>query len=151
MIEIRTSHPDETLAFGRMLAAVLTAGDVVLLSGRLGSGKTCLASGIADGLGVSEPVVSPTFVIVREYRDGFLPLYHADVYRLTTMVEFEDLELVERAEDGVLLVEWGEAVERWLPADHLSVDMTVAPDDVRTIRLVPRGSWADRDLEVIAS
>jgi tRNA threonylcarbamoyladenosine biosynthesis protein TsaE len=150
MIEVHTTTPDETLAFGRLMAAMLTAGDVVLLSGRLGSGKTCLASGIADGLGIAEQVVSPSFLIVRQYRDGFLPLYHADVYRLSSMVEFEDLELVEQAEDGVLLVEWGEAVERWVPPDHLSVDIVVEPDESRTVRLVPRGEWMKRDLEVLA-
>ena len=149
LIEIHSSTPDDTRALGRLMAALLTAGDVLLLSGSLGSGKTCLASGIAEGLGIGDRVLSPTFVIVREYRDGFLPLYHADVYRLHSMVEFEDLELVERADDGVLLVEWGEAVERWVPSDHLSVDIAVAGDETRTIMIVPHGSWAERDLEVL--
>lgn len=150
MIEVRTMNGDETLALGRLLAAMLTAGDVILLSGRLGSGKTCLASGIAEGLGVAQRVVSPSFVIVREYRDGFLPVYHADVYRLSSMIEFEDLELVAQADDGVLLIEWGEAVERWLPVDHLSIDIAVDDDESRSIRLTGHGQWAGRDLSVVA-
>ena len=82
MITTRTDSPDETLALGRRLASVLGPGDVVLLSGRLGTGKTLLTSGIAEGLGVPDPVSSPTFVIARVYRDGLVLLVHADVYQI---------------------------------------------------------------------
>ena len=83
--EIRTTSSDETLALGRRFAALLTAGDIVVLSGRLGAGKTLFASGVASGLGIAERITSPTFVIEQVYRDGFLPLLHADVYRLGTI------------------------------------------------------------------
>ena len=92
MLEVRTLSPNDTLALGRRLAALLHAGDLVLLSGRLGSGKTLFVSGLAQGLGIEERVLSPSFVIVKIYEDGFVPLVHADVYRLGSMAEFDDLE-----------------------------------------------------------
>ncbi len=148
MIEVRTTSRDETLALGRLLATQLRAGDIVLLSGRLGCGKTVLAAGIAEGLGVEQAVVSPSFVIVRSYADGFLPLFHADVYRLGSLAEFDDLGIVDDAGDGVLLVEWGDAVAESLPDDHLVIRFTVENDDVRLLELDLHGSWMDRDLEV---
>ena len=115
MTEVRSTSPQETLALGRRLATLLEAGDVVLLAGKLGSGKTLLVSGVAEGLGIAGPVVSPSFVLVREYRDGFLPLIHADVYRLGSTAEFDDLELPDSANEGVLLIEWGSAVAGSVP------------------------------------
>jgi len=149
MIEIRTTSPDETLALGRLLATHLATGDVILLSGRLGCGKTVLAAGIAEGLGVEQPIVSPSFVIVRSYLDGFLPLFHADVYRLGSMAEFDDLELVDAARQGVLLIEWGEAVGAGVPEDHLLVRMVADEDERRLIRFYPAGSWEQRQLELV--
>ncbi len=78
MIEIATTSPAETLALGRHLAAMLCAGDVVLLAGRLGSGKTLFAAGVGEGLGVEEPMTSPSFILARTH-DGFIPVVHADV------------------------------------------------------------------------
>ncbi|HHC07666.1 MAG TPA: tRNA (adenosine(37)-N6)-threonylcarbamoyltransferase complex ATPase subunit type 1 TsaE [Actinobacteria bacterium] len=147
-IDVRTGSPEETLDLGRRLAPSLTAGDVVLLSGRLGAGKTLFVAGIAEGLGIDEPIVSPTFVIARVYRGGFLPLVHADVYRLQTAAEFDDLELVDLAADGVLVVEWGEAVESVVPDDHLLVRIEVVDDGERRIAFEPRGSWSRRHLGV---
>lgn len=149
MIELRTSSPDETLAVGRRLAAQLRAGDVILLTGRLGCGKTCLAGGIAEGLGVEEPVVSPSFLIMRPYRSGFLPLFHADVYRLSSMAEFDDLELPDLAREGVLIVEWGGAVAAGVPDDHLEIAIAVEPDEARTFRFLPHGAWSKRTLEAL--
>ena len=146
MIEIRTTSPDETLALGRRLAPHLTTGDVLLLSGPLGTGKTCLASGIAEGLGVGVPLVSPSFLIARTYRDGFLPLVHADVYRLGSLAELDDLELTAEAADGVLLVEWGDAVASGLPQDHLVIRIVRQEAGVRTFRFEPKGTWCERDL-----
>ena len=93
MTTTRTDSPEETLSLGRRLSSILGPGDVVLLGGRLGTGKTLLTAGIAEGLGVPDPIASPTFVIARVYLDGFLPLVHADVYRLGSILEFEDLDL----------------------------------------------------------
>ena len=110
MIDVKTDGPSETLALGQRLASILQPGDVLLLNGRLGTGKTLLTAGIAEGLGVTVPVASPSFLLVRRYDDGFLPLIHADVYRLASIAEFDDLELEEEAADGVLVIAWGGAV-----------------------------------------
>ena len=146
MNEVRSTSPQETLALGRRLATLLEAGDVVLLSGKLGSGKTLLVSGVAEGLGITDPIVSPSFIIVREYRDGFLPLVHADVYRLGSTAEFDDLELPDSADEGVLLIEWGGAVSSSVPADHLVIHIEVADEHERRFRFEPNGRWVDRSL-----
>ena len=100
---------DDTAAVGRELAASLAAGDVVLLHGDLGAGKTALVRGLAEGLGVPpDEVSSPTFTLVQEYRGGRLPLFHVDLYRLHDPREIEDLGLDEIAEQGVLAIEWAE-------------------------------------------
>lgn len=145
MIEIATASPSETLALGRHLAALLRAGDVVLLAGRLGVGKTVLAAGIGEGLGVEEPLTSPSFILARAH-DGFLPVIHADVYRLGTIAEFEDLDLPEQARDGVLLIEWGDVVAHGVPDDHLLVRIETGGEHERRFRFVPSGSWLHRPL-----
>lgn len=145
MIELVSGSPAETMALGRRLAGLLRAGDVVLLAGRLGAGKTVLVQGIAEGLGVSGPVTSPTFVIARRHDDGFLPLVHADAYRIGTMAEFDDLDLID--EDAVLVVEWGEAVAAGVPEDHLVVRLEPIGDTERRVVLEPHGTWSERDLE----
>ena len=148
-LTITTASPNETLALGRRLAPLLTAGDIVLLSGRLGAGKTLFVSGVAEGLGISDRVTSPTFVISRIYRDGFLPLVHADVYRLGSLAEFEDLELPDDGLDGVLMIEWGEAISESIGDDHLAIDIAIDGDN-RTFSFDPRGGWKNRSLEVLA-
>ncbi len=147
-LQITTHSPADTLALGRRFAAVLTAGDVVLLSGRLGSGKTLFAAGIAEGLGITERITSPSFVISRIHRDGFLPLVHADVYRLGTQAEFDDLELPDDAADGVLLIEWGNTVVAGLGESHLVVCIDVE-HEVRVFTFMPQGSWTERSLEML--
>ncbi len=147
-LTITTNDPAETLALGRRFAAVLTAGDVVLLSGRLGAGKTTFISGVAEGLGVTEPITSPTFVISRIYPDGFLPMVHADVYRLGSIAEFEDLELGDDAPNGVVLIEWGDAVEESVGPDHMVVHIDVEGER-RVFSFLPRGRWRMRSLEML--
>jgi tRNA threonylcarbamoyladenosine biosynthesis protein TsaE len=144
-IDIRTSSPDETLSVGRKFATLLTAGDVVALSGRLGAGKTLFVSGVASGLGIASRITSPTFLIEKIYRDGFLPLIHADVYRLGSVGEFEDLELADEGRDGAILIEWGDAIAESLPPDHLVIHFEIEGDS-RSISFQPHGSWLDRDL-----
>lgn len=150
MIEVQTGAPSETLALGQRLASILQPGDVVLLNGRLGTGKTLLTSGIAEGLGITDPVSSPSFVLFRRYDDGFLPLVHADVYRLGSIAEFEDLELQEAAADGVLVVEWGEAIAQALPEDHLEIRIAMDGENERSFQLEPHGAWTARSLEEVA-
>lgn len=129
------------------MASSLRPGDTVVLVGDLGSGKTLFTRGLATGLGVDEPVLSPSFVLVREYRSGFMPVIHADVYRLGTINEFDDLDVLEMARDGVLVIEWGGAVASALPADHLRVEFDVNDDESRILRFVSAGSWAMRELD----
>jgi tRNA threonylcarbamoyladenosine biosynthesis protein TsaE len=149
MISLRCPDPDATRAVGRRLASLLRPGDVVLLSGELGAGKTLFAGGIGDGLGVDQPVVSPTFVLVRQY-EGLLPMFHADIYRLGSTAEIDDLELPAAASDGVLVVEWGDAAGLAFGEDHLLVRFTVEEDGARVLQLTPYGSWVGRPLAEVA-
>ncbi len=148
-LQITTAGPDETMALGRRFAPLLTAGDIVILSGRLGAGKTLFVSGIASGLGITERITSPTFVIARMYRSGFLPLVHADAYRLGTMAEFYDLELPDDGADGALVIEWGDAIADSLPHDRLTIRFEGSGEQ-RTIEFHPMGDWETRDLGVLA-
>jgi tRNA threonylcarbamoyladenosine biosynthesis protein TsaE len=148
-LEITTSSPDQTAALGGRFAPLLTAGDIVVLSGRLGAGKTLFASGVAAGLGITERITSPTFVISRVYRSGFLPLIHADAYRLGTMGEFFDLDLTDDGADGAILIEWGDAIADSLPRDRLKIHFE-GDGDQRVITFHPMGRWETRDLGVLA-
>ena len=154
MIVVNSESPADTLQCARALAAMVREGDIIVLEGGLGAGKTMFVSGLAEGLGVTELVTSPTFVLVRRYDDGFMPLHHADVYRLGSSAEFEDLDLLHSAKDGLLAIEWGDAVASALPETYLTVSLepTGADDEPgRTITLVPRGPWLKRPLEELAS
>ncbi len=150
MIRVPSASPADTLALGRRLAGLLRPGDVVLLAGHLGAGKTLLAAGIAEGLGVDEQVTSPSFVIIRTY-EGFLPLVHADVYRLASLGELVDLELLDEARDGVLLIEWGNAIASGMPGDHLLVEIEMGEGNERVIHLEPRGAWKGRPIEELSA
>lgn len=146
MIEVRCQTEDDTRAFAARLASVLRPGDTLVLAGGLGVGKTLFTGGLATGLGVEEEVLSPSFVLVRQYDSGFLPFVHADVYRLGSLNEFDDLDVFEMSEGGVLVIEWGDAVESALPANHLRVEFSVEEDEARVLRLIPSGDWVGRDL-----
>lgn len=147
MIVLETPTAADTRRVGRALAALIRAGDIILLTGSLGSGKTVLAAGIAEGLGVTEALVSPSFVLARTYSDGFMPVVHADVYRVASSCEFDDLDLLDTARDGLLMIEWGDSVAGLLPDTHLTVELAGTGDGPRTIRLHPRGPWSNRSLE----
>ena len=146
MIRAATTSVDDTRALAAEIATLSAPGDLIVLAGDLGTGKTAFAQGFARGLGVEEPVTSPAFILVRTY-DGRLPLVHLDVYRLETMQEMVDLGIAELLDDGgVTLVEWGDAVTPVLPADFLEVrlDAPGGPDDRQlTIRSVGPG-WPPR-------
>ena len=119
-MKLTTTSPDATRAVAAALAELLVPGDLVLLVGDLGAGKTVFAQGLARGLGVEEPVTSPTFTIVQEYR-GRVPIAHVDVYRLDRLQDLHDLGFDEMVDDGVTVVEWGDLVEQAVPAEHLVV------------------------------
>jgi len=146
-LRTETGSADETLALAEAVGTLLRPGDVVVLAGDLGSGKTTFAKGVGRALAVDEPVVSPTFTIVRQY-DGRLPLVHVDVYRLDHLQEVLDLGLAELLDDGgVTLIEWGDVVVPTLPRDFLEVhlEFTEVDDGARRITLRDVGpSWQPR-------
>ena len=145
-LQTTTRGADETHALGRRIGALLRAGDVVVLDGELGSGKTVFAKGIAVGLGITEPVVSPTFTVVREY-DAPTPLVHVDVYRLDHLQELHDLGFDDLVGgDAVTVVEWGDRVSALLPGDRLDVLLEPGSgDDDRTLSIDAAGAtWAER-------
>ncbi len=129
MIDARTTSVDDTRSLAAQLAPLAKPGDLLLLAGDLGAGKTAFVQGFARGLGVTEPVTSPAFVLARPYH-GRLTLLHLDVYRLEHIQELHDLGISELLDDGgVTVIEWGDVVAPALPADFLEVRMTPGDDD----------------------
>lgn len=141
MFSTITKSPEETSRLGMLLGARLKAGDIVCLHGELGAGKTCFAKGVALGMGIKEPVTSPTFTLVNEYH-GALTLYHLDVYRLDGSAEMDDLGYEEYFYgDGVALVEWAERVRDVLPDERLEIFINrgAETDEDREIKMTPFG------------
>ncbi|CAB4863536.1 unannotated protein [freshwater metagenome] len=143
-----TSSVEETKRAGRELASLLTPGDIILLTGPLGAGKTAFTQGLAVGLGVSDRVTSPTFTLVRQHqcanRQGIAVLHHADVYRTNSLDEIEDLALEELVEvGGVAVIEWGEMAAGLLGRTAWRITIEVVNDDERTI-VVDEASVGER-------
>ncbi len=141
VVSFESRSPEETRALGERLGRCLQPGDVVLLSGELGAGKTVLVQGIARGAGYEGAVSSKSFVLLGEY-PGRVQLYHADLYRLEAPEEVEELALDEVCAGGALVVEWPERAGDVLPAEHLLVRFEVTGEDTRTISAEPRGARA---------
>lgn len=137
--------PQAMQALGRRLGAALVAGDLVVLTGPLGAGKTTLTGGIAEGLGVRGPVSSPTFVLARTHPSlvGGPPLVHVDAYRLSTAAELDDLDL--DVEHSVTVVEWGVGLVDGLAESVLEVRIERRTDDSRTVELVGDSGRFDRE------
>jgi tRNA threonylcarbamoyladenosine biosynthesis protein TsaE len=145
-LELIAGAPEDMMAVGEAVASLLREGDAIALTGELGAGKTTFVRGAARALGFDGAVASPTFTLVREYQ-GRLRVYHVDVYRLERVQDVLDLGVDEMvAEGGVLLVEWGDAVEGLLPDDHLLVEIIlVGGEDTRRIVVTGKGpSWTTR-------
>ncbi len=150
MIRARSRSPEDTRQLAASLAELAQPGDLLLLVGDLGAGKTTFTQGFAASLGIDEPVTSPTFTLAREYH-GRLLLHHLDVFRLDQIAEVLDLGLPELLDsDGVILIEWGDAIRQALPNDYLEVALTFAdgrdasPDE-RVVALSPVGPrWQAR-------
>ena len=138
-LELLTDSPEKTQSVGRRIGELARPGDVLLLVGDLGSGKTCLTQGIAWGLGMREHALSPTFVIMREMH-GRLPLYHVDLYRLDRLEETQDLGLDDYFYGrGVSVVEWAEKAMSLMPAEHLLVEIQYLSDTGRRLVFKPKG------------
>jgi tRNA threonylcarbamoyladenosine biosynthesis protein TsaE len=144
IVEVPT--PEDMRVLGRGLADLLEAGDLLVLTGNLGAGKTVMAQGIGTGLGVQGAVLSPTFVIARVHNGGRLPLVHVDAYRLGGLAEVDDLDLDASLGDSVTLVEWGAGLVDDLADARLEIDIHRPVDgDVRTVTFSAYGdAWTRR-------
>lgn len=147
-MDIKFTNSTQTMDFAKQLASNLNAGDVLVLNGDLGAGKTTFTKGLAEGLGITATIKSPTFTIIREYQDGRLPLYHMDVYRLENGGG-EELGLDEYfAGDGVSVVEWAQFVEDELPDEYLSINFKRTDlENERQVSLVPHGAHFKQVIE----
>jgi tRNA threonylcarbamoyladenosine biosynthesis protein TsaE len=147
VLELVARSLADTHAVAGALAALVRSGDVILLAGEMGAGKTAFTKAVAAALDVTEPVTSPTFTLVHSYDTGRMPVHHADLYRLGTLHEVADLGLPELVESrGVLLVEWGD-VASTVFGDHLEITLVAGDEDesVRTITIrAVGGAWATR-------
>lgn len=129
-----TCSPEQTEQLGQQLAQLLRPGDVIAYQGDLGAGKTAFTRGLARGLGISEPVTSPTYTIVNEYLSGRLPLFHFDMYRLTSAEDLFDIGWEDYlSRGGVCAVEWSENIADALPADAIQVRIERVDDMTRRI------------------
>jgi len=135
VLTFTSTSAEETRRLGERLGALLKAGDVVLLSGELGTGKTVLAQGIGRGLGVADPIKSSSFVIMNEYEGAPLRLYHADLYRLEDPEQVAELALDELASTGVFVIEWPERAGGDLPEEYLLIRLGYATARTRTIEI----------------
>lgn len=150
-IVTRTKSADDTQMLAAALSSMAVAGDIIVLTGGLGAGKTTFAQGLARGLGVAEQVTSPTFILLRTYEGGRVPFVHIDAYRLERLQEAIDLGLAEVLDEGgVAAIEWGEVVVPVLPADFLEVRLDRgSSDDERRCTLRAVGpSWSARMTEL---
>ncbi len=147
MLHLRSDSLASTSAIAASLAALVRRGDLIVLSGEMGAGKTAFAKGFGRAIGVTEPITSPTYTLVHSYPAGRVTLHHADIYRLTTLHEVADLAFAELLEsDGIVLVEWGDVVAGSL-GEHVLVrlEFDETDDDARDIIVSATGrSWAAR-------
>ena len=158
MTEFRTRTANETIELGRRIGAVLRDGDVLVLNGDLGAGKTQLTKGIADALGVVESVTSPTFTIQMVYEGSELELCHFDLYRLEDPEQLDDTGLFDvLGADGVCVIEWGDKFADQLGDERLDVFLTrmddeaaVGEEPARSVRLVAHGPRANQIVEALA-
>ena len=144
---VQTRSAEQTRRLARAVSPLLVPGDVLVLAGDLGAGKTTFVQGLAAGLGVPERIVSPTFILMKEYLGGRYPLMHLDVYRLGRIQEVIDLGYDDFLEpSAIVVVEWGDMVEPLLPSDHLLVELSHGEDVLdRTVTFTPTGpNWESR-------
>ncbi len=141
MVRFNLTNEQQTLKLGEYLGSILFPGCVICLKGDLGAGKTTFTKGIAKGLGIEEPVTSPTFTIINQY-EGKNILYHIDTYRMDTLQDMIDLGVEEYlpALDGITVVEWPELIEDILPSDRLIINLIHGGEDLREISITAVGS-----------
>jgi len=143
---LKTKSAGETREFGRKLAERLRPGDVVLLEGPLGAGKSELARGVAEGLGITETVTSPSFTILNVYESGRVPLYHFDWYRLESAEEIYEMGMDEYlGGDGIALVEWPGQCPEAVPERYLKIEITPEGEEERDFRLTSAGGFPEME------
>ncbi|MEP7048141.1 MAG: tRNA (adenosine(37)-N6)-threonylcarbamoyltransferase complex ATPase subunit type 1 TsaE [Ilumatobacteraceae bacterium] len=151
MLHLRSDSPTTTSAIAASLAGLARRGDMIVLAGEMGAGKTAFAKGFGAAIGVTEPITSPTYTLIHSYPAGRVTLHHADIYRLTTHHEVADLALAELLEsDGIVMVEWGDVVAGTL-GDHVLVRLgfDVTDTEARAIEISASGrAWAGRWSEI---
>jgi len=139
---IITHSAEETRALGKRLACHLQAGDIVLLQGDLGAGKSEFARGVARGLGITGPVPSPSFTILNAYDEGSFPLYHFDWYRLESAQEIYEMGMEEQlGGDGIALIEWSERAQECLPSRLLEIVIHTIDESTREITIIAHGGF----------
>ncbi len=147
---MRSTSPNHTRTMGEKLAHSLEAGDVLVLQGDLGAGKSEFTRGIAKGLGIDGPIPSPSFTIMNVYEDGRIPLYHFDWYRLNSSEELYEMGMDEYLQgEGVAVIEWPSQCPDAVPGDHLEVTLTVVDENTRDIQINSRGNFRKIDWEDI--
>lgn len=135
---------DDMVKLGNRFGKIAKPGMVISLRGSLGAGKTVFARGVARSLGIEEAIVSPTFTLVQEY-DGTLPMYHMDLYRITSQEDFEMIGGEDMLySNGVCLIEWSEIINEMLPKDTVFINITVNPDQSRTVTIDSKNSTGDK-------
>ncbi|HJX03113.1 MAG TPA: tRNA (adenosine(37)-N6)-threonylcarbamoyltransferase complex ATPase subunit type 1 TsaE [Dehalococcoidia bacterium] len=149
LLEFHSKSTASTQKLGKILGELAQPGDVYFLVGNLGSGKTCLTQGIARGLGVAAKVISPTFILAREYR-GRLPLFHIDLYRLDSTEDIVNLALEQYLDDdGLCVIEWAEKAGDVLPYDNLLIQFEYLSAKERGIQISPKGKRYQRLLKLV--
>ena len=137
--EIVCKTEEDMVKLGNRFGKLAKPGMVISLRGSLGAGKTVFARGVARSLGIEEAIVSPTFTLVQEY-DGKLPMYHMDLYRITSQEDFEMIGGEDMLySNGICLIEWSEVINEMLPKDTLFIHITVNPDQSRTVTIDSKG------------
>lgn len=145
---MRTHSPNETRELAKRLAKELRRGDVLLLWGDLGAGKSEFTRGLAQGLGVTATVTSPSFTILNVYDDGRIPLYHFDWYRLNSVEELYEMGMEEfLGGDGVAVVEWPSQCPEAIPEAHLAIRLTPVDETTRDVTITPMGGFREISLE----
>lgn len=145
VLDFISHSPAQTIRVGQRLGELLQPGDLIVLLGDFGTGKTHLIKGVAQGLGSSDLVNSPSFVLINEYRAGpqrgRIPIYHADLYRVEDPGELAAIGIEEAwSGEGVALIEWAERAGEWLPPEHLAIYLQHLSETKRVLRFVPRGA-----------
>lgn len=145
-LSFTTHNAEQTISLGTKIGALLTPGDVIAMTGTLAAGKTTITKGIAQSLGVTENITSPTFCLISEYEGSKMPLYHMDVYRLDGAEDFVNLGVDDMLYgNGVCIIEWSEKIQSEIPAKAISLDIQATGSEERTITI---DNWNHGDIQL---